>query len=150
MSTERVLHCAGWLTLSVPEGWIVERDEDCLSLFRRDGGVGVLQLSTYHRDTWEADPVTAAQNLLEEVVQTHAVAPEGAQLRQGTQHGAAMVYSEFSGPGPERSNGDLWRVWCFADGAKVILVSYLCDPGFAYREAMEVENIVSSIRLTLD
>lgn len=150
MSTERLLRCAGWLTLSVPDGWSVEEGEECLSLFRRDGGVGVLQLSTYHREAWESDPTTTAHDLLHDVVQTHATTPDNARVRHSTQHGAAVVYSEFAGPGPEKSESDLWRVWCFADGAKVILVSYMCDHGVAYREATEVEGIVRSIRLALD
>jgi hypothetical protein len=149
MMTSRELRCAGWLTLSLPGDWQVEQTEDCLSLFRRDG-VGVLQLSTYHAEKPEGDPPAAAHRLLSDIIRENAGAPDAVTMKARTQHGAHVAYGEFDGPGPDAGEQDLWRVWCFTDGAKVILVSYLCDPDLAFREAADVENIVRSIRLAYD
>src|SRR4051812_7989571 len=120
MKLPNELRCAGWLTLSLPEGWTAEESEECLSLFRRDNGVGVIQLSTYHRESWETDPAAAAHGLLTDVVRDLSTRPDAVEFSRHTQHGASVAYSQFPGPGPDAGLPDLWRVWCFADGAKMI------------------------------
>lgn len=91
-----------------------------------------------------------ASELLNSVLHEHALTAKDILVRQGVQRGAVVVYGEFFGPGPREGESDLWRVWCFANGARVVLVSYLCNRSLAFQEADEVEAMIHSIELACD
>jgi hypothetical protein len=122
-----------WFSLSYPDDWEFENEENCTSFSKRNG-VGALQLSAYMADSTQS----ARENLLE------YIADEGieAEVTSTSITNIEVATAEFS------NRGFHTRLWFISSGLCLVLVTYISDPQYKEVEREDVDLILNSINLT--
>ncbi len=132
-------HPQGWFTLEVPDGWAME-SEDCVTTLRSPLGVGVVYLSGARHSRGRQQSFGGADFLARFLGSVGIdVDDESIALGQGL---GCRIYSYA-----RESDGTHWRYWSVTDDETALLISYTCDAMESRREALDVEEMVRSVRL---
>jgi hypothetical protein len=132
-------HPQGWFTLEIPEGWAME-SEDCVTTLRSPIGVGVVYLSGARHSRGRQQSFGGADFLARFLGSLGIeVEDEAIALAQGL---GCRIYSYA-----RDSGGTHWRYWSITDDETALLISYTCDTAESGREAVDVDEMVRSVRL---
>jgi hypothetical protein len=135
----------GWREISsvaLPNGWSNEADEDLISVFNEDDGVGALQISFALRSELKEPSSREAIELAKQFVKQRGWEVPESSIVSCT-IGLAPA-SEISLIDP--STGRFWRVWHLVSLKRVALVTYSCDPEEAEVEKQACDAIMESFR----
>jgi hypothetical protein len=117
------------LQFQYPENWIAELDEDVLSVYDPQSGVGALQFSTYSvPDMHQID-----------VRRELAAFLEGKPVLINVNAAADCAYSDYID-----NDESYWKHWLFLIENVLVFVTYNCAKEDAAKEAEQVEAIVAS------
>ena len=134
-----ITHPQGWFTLEVPDGWGME-SEDCVTTLRSPMGVGVVYLSGARHSRGRQRSFGGADFLARFLGSLGiGVDDEAIALAQGL---GCRIYSYA-----RESGGTHWRYWSITDDETALLISYTCDATESGREAVDVDEMVRSVRL---
>ncbi|MBK8811928.1 MAG: DUF3805 domain-containing protein [Acidobacteria bacterium] len=118
-------------SLMLPEGWVVDEEEDCTSFFNPDGN-GALQISQYCTDT----DVTSS------IVIREFLASVGAQnVSLYTESTNRVDFATCS----YVDDDDYFRIWVATTQKFVTLITYNCPMGSHGTEVGIANEIVSSL-----
>jgi hypothetical protein len=132
-------HPQGWFTLEVPDGWAME-SEDCVTTLRSPMGVGVVYLSGARHSRGRQQSFGGADFLARFLGSLGIDVDAGAiALAQGL---GCRIYSYA-----RDSGGTHWRYWSVTDDETALLISYTCNSAESGREAVDVDEMVRSVRL---
>jgi hypothetical protein len=132
-------HPQGWFTLEVPEGWAME-SEDCVTTLYSPIGVGIVYLSGARHSRGRQQSFGGADFLARFLASLGIeVEDEAIDLAQGL---GCRIYSYV-----RDTAGTHWRYWSVTDDETALLISYTCDAAQSGREAVEVDEMVRSVRL---
>ena len=132
-------HPQGWFTLEVPEGWLME-SEDCVTTLYSPLGVGIVYVSGARHSRGRQQSFGGADFLSRFLGSLGIeVEDEAIDLAQGL---GCRIYSYARDAG-----GTHWRYWSVTDDETALLISYTCDSAETDREAVEVDEMVRSVRL---
>jgi hypothetical protein len=107
-----MLHTSTWWAITVPDHWIVEKDEDCTT-FTAPAGVGALQVSAAKKDGGLVTP----EDLEEFAEDVLAASSAERELFHGWFSGFTVQFIR---------DGDFWRHWWLAAGDTLIYATYIC------------------------
>lgn len=118
------------ISFSFPSNWLVEHDNNLISVFDPQNGVGALQFSIYEiKDTNSINLVEKLSDYLEE------------------KHGAVSVklFIDYSYSDLTDEDGVYWRYWLFSKKNRIIFVSYNCAQEDIGQEDTEIMQIIKSL-----
>lgn len=121
-------------TLTCPEHWTLEQEEDSAVCYDSEAGVGTLVITAFCREDADFDDRALADLAAE--------APREAQrlpCQLGELHGLMLSY---------HADGSAWREWYLAQGSCAFFVSYDCPEEYEGEEDEEVATILASLHFT--
>ena len=124
----------GWFSLSYPNNWRAEIEDDCTSLYKEYDGVGALQISAYCS---ESRP--SARESLVEYMDDESIPGEIVTNRLA--NGREVAKTEFE------SEESFTRLWFISEDFYLLFVTYICNADYKNVELDEVETIIRSIRI---
>jgi hypothetical protein len=135
----------GWkkfFSITLPNGWSNETDEDLISVFKEDDGVGALQISFALRSELNEPSSREAMELAKQFAE-----------QQGWEVPESSIVSRVIGLAPaselsliDSSTARFWRVWHLVSLKRVALVTYSCDLEEAEVEKQACDAMMESFR----
>ena len=126
-----------WWSVEVPDGWLVQLDDKCVSFFAATG-VGALQISAYRKDFGEV----TAEELRDLSSSDH--------LQDNTK-AVSIIVGEFQGRTASWVSGDLyWRRWWLRSEHLLVYATYNRSVDDLCEEDSAVERIVSLLKRRLE
>ena len=130
---------AGWYSLRFPGNWEIEEDEDCMTFYDPQDGVGALQVSAYSAPLPE-DPKAV---LLEYLSDKRIPIKKRKIAVQQVESKIISSYDFTNEKGFE-------KIWFISQGLYVLFVTYLCGTENIGKETDLIEEIVDSITINAD
>ncbi len=125
----KILNLNNDLKLTAPDNWEIETDENIVSLFNTDNGVGALQFSFYQ--VGDIDSIDLKKELFEYLSDKY----ENITVTLVN----SCAYSNVT------SGNRHWKYWLLKKKKEVIFISYNCNENDRNLEGQIVDNIVKSI-----
>lgn len=138
----QVWEWSGWIRLEAPDDWVVEEEDNVVSLFRPETGCGALQFSLMSYKVAPPNVEEHAVGLL--TMFEHNRTGQMKTLRswranQGNE--AVAVYAEIS------TADRWWEAWLITDGKRRVLLTYNCETEDKGAERSQYALILRSLAL---
>jgi len=127
---------AGWYVLKYPGSWELEEDNETVTLYNLDRGVGALVLSSY------STPGTSnAETLLLQFVESQSIIADKKRITLTEQAETRIASYDHTSP------QGYMKAWAILEGPLLVLITYNCKSGAEEREMRVVEEIIKSLRV---
>jgi hypothetical protein len=129
---------AGWYSLKYPAEWELEENEECITIYNPNEGVGALQVSAYSTPADENPRDILAGYLLD----IQDVFDKGRIRFDEVGKKKIATYDYIN-------NHWYKKVWFISQESCLILVSYNCKVEHQEHELEKIEKIIRSIEVTV-
>ena len=135
----------GWYRIPVPDGWIVDENEDPLAIHHPEG-CGALQITAESpRPLKPGDRIDAYLYLRAYLKQT-GIDIEETESERYSRNGLEWARSEYDADSPDE--GLLaWRVWLATNHESLIFLTYACREEEKSVEKWAVDGMVDELEL---
>ena len=127
---------AGWYLLKYPGSWELEEDNETVTLYNPDRGVGALVLSSY-----STLGTSKAEALLNQFLENQNIIADKDRITLTEQAEARIASYDHKSP------QGYMKAWAILEEALLVLVMYNCKSGPEEREMRVVEEIVKSLQV---
>lgn len=130
----------GWFSVTMPENWNYDIDEDILNIYSIDNAKGTIQVSFFHRKELEESLRKTAEKHLNRFVTQHNIKIEinTRKVIEAPCYTVANTSGEY--------DGEFIKVWTVVNEQKMLLITYISPK--KTRELSTAENIVYSINFS--
>jgi len=134
---EKKIGFEGWFSLSIPEEWEYEMDEDVLNIYNDKNGRGALQITFFKRKEIDESLRGTAENHLNRFIRQFKI--EIIEDTYKVIEAPKLTIANVSG----RDETDFIKVWTVVNQQKMLLITYISPS--KTKELAVAENIVYSI-----
>jgi hypothetical protein len=123
----------GWYSLTYPETWKFEIEDDCTTFYKKVDGIGALQISAYETDVPQSAKINLREYLDDENI--------GAKIKNYfTESGQEIAFCSY------RHNSLFTEVWLATKGNHLLFITYNRDLS-SRKEEKDVSAIIQSLQI---